>query len=206
MSETNGTNGTSADLPELHEMKEAYEAFQYIWNKLPRSMKPERDNHSRMTLLRDFFERQLTLLEAQKRALIAGAVLGAGTEDSTSTAPTSSIHVALQVCRLLNRKQWEMVKSYVDLHKFQPEDVAELMAELRDTHCADCGVWLEDDDNHEDCAMRTESAGTATDTEVADALMAAIGADVAVPPPVDQSSSLSSTVEPVQTSPLPPGG
>lgn len=156
-----GGGGGGGDAPTLLEVKEVYEAFMFLWNKLPRSLKPEKENHQRMVRVREHFEQQLAA--AKKRMLVAaqgegipGAEIEEGEEAEDAGSP---LHVARRILRLLTRRQWEQVKFLMDLNaRFEPDEVLEIVDEIADSHCGDCGAWLDDDDAHDDCPAAPDGA------------------------------------------------
>lgn len=150
---------------------DAEAAFVHLWKKMPRSLRAERDNQVAMETLKGFFDAQLAAIDRKKRARVANALLAAVSSPlaTPDAAPGDEdgikLHAALQFYRMLERRQWEMVKAIVDLHKFKPEEVADIMDELRDTHCADCGLWLEDGDEHDECPAAADDVVAESDAE-----------------------------------------
>lgn len=148
----------------MEDAKKAYNAFNALWSKVPRHVRVDRENHQRMLEVRAYFD---AILEAAKRAAIVNTALVAtdlARRDSAAQATTleeeelnvSPIHLALRLLRTLSRREWEMTKAIVDLHKFPTEDFLEILDEIRDVHCPRCGEWLDDEDEHEDCPVPEE--------------------------------------------------
>lgn len=145
----------------MEDAKQAYHAFNTLWSKVPRHVRVDRENHQRMLAVRAYFD---AILEAATRAAIVHSAL-ATTSDATAKGgmreeepepDTTPIHLALRLLRTLSRREWEMVKAIVDLHKFSTEDFLDILDEIRDVHCARCGEWLDDDDEHENCPVPEE--------------------------------------------------
>ena len=181
MTETNGTT-THAAVPEdprpgarspgamdplEQETRAAANAFVYLWGKVPRSLRGEKPNKDRMAVLEGYFQRRLGEFEAKKRALYASALLSGGAKGEAlapvngaeGEEPPSAFHLALRFCQRLPPHKRHLVRLFLDLHDgVHPDDFVGLVEEINDTHCLDCGLWLDDDDKHEDCTAPAEES------------------------------------------------
>ena len=139
----------------MNNAQQAYDVFNRLWSKIPRSVRLDRENHQLMLDIRRFFD---GLLEVAKRSSIVGNAIAAGNK-SADAAPgdvegPDPIRQALRLLRTLDRREWEMVKSIVDLfHKFSTEDFLDVLDAARDASCPRCGEWLDDEDPHESCQV-----------------------------------------------------
>ncbi len=158
------------------ETKDAYEAFNIVWSKVQRHVRAERDSQRHMRTLRAHFDgalaREAREREADQRELLVTMAVKHAGETGGDPALTA-IHLALRVCRTLSRREWEMVKAVVDLHKFVPEDVLAVLREMQSTHCPRCGAWLDDDDLHDDtCPVALEEDHDAVEAAAAESATA----------------------------------
>ena len=138
----------------MENAKQAYDAFNRLWAKVPRSIRLDRENHQLMLDVRAFFD---GIIETAKRAAIVDLALAAakpatGSESEDVELP-DPIRQTLRLLRTLSRREWEMVKTIADLHKFEADDFLDILDAIRDTHCPRCGEWLDDDDAHENCPV-----------------------------------------------------
>lgn len=136
--------------------KQAYDAFNRLWAKVPRHVRVDRDNHQLMLSLRSFFDGHI---EVERRRMTAAEGAGepaSSSEPEDDDAQTDPVRLALRLLRTLTRREWEMVKTIADLHKFGSEDFLDLLNVIRDVHCSSCGEWLDDDDEHVDCPAPSE--------------------------------------------------
>lgn len=137
----------------MENAQQAYDIFNRLWQRIPRSVRLDRENHQLMLDLRTFFD---GLMAAAKRAAIVGTALAAKSPDAPVDGEEGElpdpVRQALRVIRVLDRREWEMVKSIADLfHKFSKEDFLDIVDIARDVSCPQCGEWLDDDDPHENC-------------------------------------------------------
>ena len=138
----------------MENAKQAYDVFNRLWSKVPRSVRLDRENHQLMLDVRAFFD---GLMEAAKRAAIVDAAKG-GTPAVEGDDGPDPIRQVLRLLRTLDRREWEMVKSIVNLfHEFSTEDFLDVIDIARDVSCPRCGEWLDDDDLHEDCPVPAEA-------------------------------------------------
>ena len=171
----------------MENAKQAYDVFNRLWQKVPRSVRLDRENHQLMLDVRAFFD---GLMEAAKRAAIVDAAKGGAPVAEGADGP-DPIRQVLRLLRTLDRREWEMVKSIVDLfHTFSTEDLLDVIDIARDVSCPRCGEWLDDDDLHENCPVpeeddRTLEEGDRTLTED----LAADAASAAGPAPLQQTQS-----------------
>ena len=138
----------------MENAKQAYDVFNRLWEKVPRSVRLDRVNHQLMLDLRAFFD---GLMEAAKRAAIVDAMKGGGAPAAEGEEGPDPIRQVLRLLRTLDRREWEMVKSIVELfHKFSTEDFLDVVDIARDVSCPRCGEWLDDDDVHDNCPVPEE--------------------------------------------------
>ena len=143
----------------MENAKQAYDAFNRLWGKVPRHVRVDRESHHLMLEIRAFFD---VFIETAQRAAIVDLALAAANKPATGPVPedvelADPVRQALRLLRTLDRREWEMVKSIVDLHKFDTDDFLDLLDAIHETHCTRCGKWLDDDDQHEDCPVPEES-------------------------------------------------
>lgn len=175
MSEPSGTSETTEMEEELPDAREAYDAFNVLWSEVQRHIRAKPENQQRMRIVRAYFdheiaqaaersdiERRAALAEVVGAALALNAPSRASEEVEADEVPTM-LHLTLRALRVLTRREWEMAKAIVDIHhRFDAEDLREIVDELHGMHCVHCGEWLDDDDEHENCS------GTSEDTEEED--------------------------------------
>ena len=172
MNESNGTHAAASPVdPVEQETRAAANAAAYLWGKVPRSLRGEKVNRERMEVLELYFKHRLGDFEAKRRAAVALAVLAAGNkggESEESESPViagalpdepplpSPFYLTLQFCRQLSARERHLVRLFLDLHKVHKDDFLHLMDAIRETHCLDCGAWLDAQDAHDDCPMRDD--------------------------------------------------
>ena len=147
-------------LPTLQEVKGAFEAFSFVWNKVPRSVRPEKDANQRMVLVRDLLLRVIAFLEVERRTALATAATDglASDEDEGEEDRESPLRIVMRLVRTLDRDQWDQVEILMNMRwKLSNEGFLELIDEALETHCKDCGVELDDDDDHDDCPASKDS-------------------------------------------------
>ena len=145
----------------MENAKQAYDAFNRLWGKVPRHVRVDRENHHLMLEVRAFFD---VFIETAKRTAMVDLALAAANASSNAASGTvtgdveqaNPIRLALRLLRTLERREWEMVKAVVDLHKFEVDDFLDILDAIQDTHCPRCGEWLDDDDEHENCPVPAE--------------------------------------------------
>ena len=145
----------------MENAKQAYDAFNRLWGQVPRHVRGDRENHRLMLDVRAFFDGIIETAKRQEIVDIALAAVnaspnGQGGPASEDVELADPVHQALRLLRTLDRREWEMVKAIVDLHKFSTDDFLDILDAIHDTHCPRCGKWLDDDDAHEDCPVPAE--------------------------------------------------
>lgn len=149
----------------MENAKQAYDTFNRLWAKVPRHVRIDRDNHQLMLVLRTFFN---DAMEIEKRRVAVVETTGEAPSDheQDDDEQTDPVRLALRLLRTLTRREWEMVKAIVDLHKFAPEDFLDLLNTIHDVHCPRCGEWLDDDDDHDNCSAPEDVSGDDAEEEI----------------------------------------
>ena len=176
--------------------KRLFSAFLHLWGKVPRSMRPEKENQEPYLLVKTWFMNELGALATKKAELAKRRLEGGGSPDAEDEVPAglTPIRTAARACRALNDVEWEMLKAQIDISmKFDPEDVLLIMDDLRDTHCVDCGEWLDEADPHNECSAHAKPAGEIMPNAVDVDGAPPDAPDLAAAPPVSSAPVPSST-------------